>query len=166
MNHIICSISKKNPVKDLESDHPDHPSYLIGHWDHSGPVESSSNRASTSHQEFQSPIPRGSMISLSQTQEPFSIRNDLYTAPPSPPLLPTPPPPPSYPQSIRSPLIFTPTSDNNRLVNEENEPTGDFLLFSQWEDSDSDGGSQAIKRARLDSSDNILTQVIPDTQFQ
>ena len=43
MQHI-----KKNPVKDLESDHPDHPSYLIGHLDHSGPVESSSNRASTS----------------------------------------------------------------------------------------------------------------------
>ena len=155
-------------MKDLESDQQDQPSHLIGFWDNSGPFQSSPHRSSTSQtsHQFLPPIPNGSMISLDQTPEPFSIRNDLYTAPLSPPSLPTPPPPPSYPQSTRSPLIFTPSSDNNRLVNEENEPTGDFLLFSQWEDSDSDGGSQVIKRARVDSSDNILTQMIPDTQFQ
>ena len=165
MQHIKI----ENPMKDLESVPQDQPSHFIGSLDNSGPVESSPNRASTSqnsHQQFSYPVPNGSMISLDQTPEPFSLQSDFNTARPSP--FPTPAPPPSYPRSTRSPLRFTSESDNNRPVddeNDENEPTGDFLLFSQWEDSDSDGGSQPIKRARLDSSDNILTQVIPDTQF-
>ena len=101
------------------------------------------------------------MISIPPTPSTFSIRNDLYT----PPLLDSPPPVPSYTVPAGTPPRFT-TESNNDSKNDENEPSGHYLLWSQWEDSDSDGGSQVIKRARLDSSDNILTQIIPDTPLQ
>ena len=111
------------------------------------------------------------MISIDQTPDIFSIRHDLYTPPStsySPPSIFSAPPPPSYPSYAHlakpgpSPKL-TPES-NSHSINDDYESSGEYLLFSQWEDSDSDGASQTVKRARLDNLDNTLTQVIPDTQ--
>ena len=106
------------------------------------------------------------MISIDQTPDSFSIQKDLLT--PEPPSIHSALPPPSYHSYARSPRsapILTPES-NNQTNNEDYEPSGDFLLWSQWEDTDSDEASPVIKRKCLSNLDKNVTQIIPDTQSQ